>query len=360
MGIVETPKPETHAAVTTPDPQPHAGTGRVRRILKRLVRAALYLVGSIVAVILFYIVFLLRFPQDTPQGRQALAGPVPGFEIPDNCPVESVGANPYKGADFEGYTVHRYRFEPETDEITEFFVDWFEPIGEQPDPGYPLLMNSPITGGGMEIENIFSRYFADRGIAVCLVHRPKAYDREAMRLDKAGFWWRMMARQSRIAYHWALAREGIDAQRTASFGISNGGFRNTFFAACEPNVKAHVLCLAGGDLPEMFAVSDFVVRARQHEMQERGLDEAAFRDWLREVVDLEPMDYAAYVDPASVLMICARFDTTVPYKNGLKLREALGRPEFVALPAGHYTSAFAIPYIKRAALGFMRQRFEAG
>jgi len=272
---------------------------------------------------------------------------------------EEIGLNPYGKPDFEGYTIRRYRFTPETEEITEFLIDWFEPKGEKPVSGYPLVMNSPITGGGMQLENIFSRHFADHGMAVCLVHRPERYDREPKRLDQSGYWWRMMTRQSRIAYHWALQRGEIDPARTASFGISNGGFRNTFFAAAEPNVKAHIICLAGGDLVGMLCDSDFFAEPREEIMKTRGWDETQLRAWLETVVNLETTDYAPYTDPDSVLMICARLDRIVPYRNGLRLWEAFGRPEFIALPFGHYSSAYFIPYIKRVSLEFIQKRFES-
>ncbi|MFH1743529.1 MAG: hypothetical protein ABIH23_31380 [bacterium] len=332
---------------------------KLRLCVLYLFRVVLGLVGTVVAICLIYVLFFLRDSQATPGEWQRKTGPVTGFEIPDFCPVEKVETNPYTKPDFAGYSIHRYHFTPDNEEISDFFIDWFDPKGKKPEQGYPLVMNAPITGGGMELENIFSRHFADHGMAVCLVHRPKEYDRQPVRMERSGYWWRMMTRQSRIAYHWALQREEIDPDRTASFGISNGGFRHTFFAATEPDVRAHVICLAGGDLVNMLCVSDFFVEAREQFMKERGFDAKALRAWLETTIDLEPTDYAPYVDPASVLMFCARLDRIVPYKNGLRLWEAFGRPAMIAVPLGHYSSAFAIPYIKYAALDFIRGRFDA-
>ncbi len=333
-----------------------------RRLWRRLIRIALKTVLCgvvlIVGIVLAYVLFFLHYAQSTPDDWKGKTGPAAGFEIPDRCAVEEVETHAYEKPEFESYTVHRYLFKPDSETITEFFVDWFEPKGERPAAGYPLLMNGPITGGSMEIENFFSRFFSDAGIAVCLAHRPKTYDAEPMRLDRTGYWWRMMTRQTRLAYRWALEREEIDAQRTASFGISNGGFRHTFFAAAEPNVRAHIVCLAGAGLVDIFAVSEFVKEPRAAEMEKRNLDEEGFRAWLEMNVELEPADYAPHADPDSILMICSRFDTTVPYRNGCQLWKAFGQPEFVALPAGHYTAAFAIPYIQRVSLEFMRKRFE--
>ena len=333
-------------------------THPVRRIAIILFKLTLLSLGTITAAVLVYVLFFLNYSQTTPEDWQIKAQPAPGLEIPDSCSIEEVELNPYKKPAYEGYRIHRFLFTPDDEAIIEFYIDWFEPKKERPKSGYPLVMNSPITGGGMDLENIFSRYFADHGMAVCLVHRPKAYDREKMRLDRGSYWWRMMTRQSRIAYRWAIQREEIDSSRTASFGISNGGFRNTFFAAAEPGITAHIVCLAGADLVSMYCVSDFLVAARERAIQEHGFDEEGLREWLKTVIDLEPADYAPYTDPSSVLMICARFDRIVPYKNGLVLWEAFGRPAMVAVPFGHYSSAYAIPYIKWKSLQFMRQRFQ--
>ncbi|HPO10487.1 MAG TPA: hypothetical protein PLZ55_17560 [bacterium] len=359
---MENPK-HSQTNTQTPIPnEPVTHTTFPRRLLRwfvLLIYGVLGLIGTVLLICLIYVLFFLHYSQRTPREWQRKSGIPEEFAIPETCPVEEIGLNPYRKPDFEGYTIHRYRFTPETEEITEFLIDWFEPKGEKPSTGYPLVMNSPITGGGMQLENIFSRHFADQGMAVCLVHRPERYDREPKQLDQSGYWWRMMARQSRIAYRWALQRGEIDPARTASFGISNGGFRNTFFAAAEPNVRAHVICLAGGDLAGMLLVSDFFVETREEKMKNEGMDEEQLRAWLETVVDLETTDFAPYTDPDSVLMICARLDRIVPYRNGLLLWEAFGRPEFIALPFGHYSSAYFIPYIKRASLEFIQRRFES-
>jgi len=363
-GVTPLETPE-HPQTNTPSVIPNEFVTRItfRKRLLRWFVLVIYgiggVIGTVLLICLIYALFFLHYPQRTPEGWQRKSGVLEEFAIPETCPVEEVGLNPYRKPDFEGYTIRRYRFTPETEEITEFLIDWFEPKGEKPFSGYPLVMNSPITGGGMQLENIFSRHFADHGMAVCLVHRPERYDREPKQLDQSGYWWRMMTRQSRIACRWALQRGEIDPARIASFGISNGGFRNTFFAAAEPNVKAHIICLAGGDLVGMLCDSDFFAEPREEIMKTRGWDETQLRAWLETVVDLETTDYAPYTDPDSVLMICARLDRIVPYRNGLRLWEAFGRPEFIALPFGHYSSAYFIPYIKRVSLEFIQKRFES-
>ncbi len=336
---------------------------RIKRILKRVV---LFFAGLLICVFLIsavYCLFFLHYSSSIPADWELSLSPLSGFDIPENCLVELVDENPYPQEEYKGYTIRRYRFEPESEDISEFFVDWFEPHSTEPlqETGapYPLVMNGPITGGRMHLENNFSRYFADHGMAVCLVHRPKAYDDQPHKIEETGYWWRMMTWQSRLAYRWALAEQNVDSQRTATFGISNGGFRHTFFAALEPGIKAHVICLAGGDLAGILAETDIIAEQREELIAELEIEPDQFREWLQDRIELEPLDFAGHTDPHKVLMICARFDTTVPYKNGVLLWEAFGRPEFIALPAGHYTSAFAIPYIKRQALSFIQKRFES-
>lgn len=335
-----------------------------RRILRKTLVGIGGILGTVLAICLIYILFFLHYRCATPPGRVMDTSPIAGFDIPETYSVEETALNPYTREEYAGYTIHRYHFQSQTEDITDFDADWFEPRSDALCDGGkrnpPLVMLGPITGGGYHLENIFSRYFADHGMAVFLVHRPKEYDRDDKKIEEMGYWWRMMARQSRLAYHWALDSQSVDPSRTATFGISNGGFRHTFFAALEPDIQAHVICLAGGNLAEIVTYSDFesIAKNRSDLIKENQITENQFTDWIRDKIDLEPNDYAAHVDPQTVLMICARFDTVIPYKNGMALWEAFGRPELIAVPFGHYSTAFAIPYLKREAKEFMLKRFE--
>jgi hypothetical protein len=69
------------------------------------------------------------------------------------------------------------------------------------------------------------------------------------------------------------------------------------------------------------------------------------------------MIYAPYVDAKKILLVLARFDTVVPIEKGLELKAKMGNPETIMIPAGHYSAALSIPYIKSASFHFFQKRF---
>ena len=62
----------------------------------------------------------------------------------------------------------------------------------------------------------------------------------------------------------------------------------------------------------------------------------------------------AYISPTT------RFDRSVPYRYGLALWRALGRPERVLVPLGHYTTFLLLPWLERRAMDHFRGRFGLG
>jgi len=50
-------------------------------------------------------------------------------------------------------------------------------------------------------------------------------------------------------------------------------------------------------------------------------------------------------------------DTIVPFKCGLELRNALGKPETYIIPTGHISAYFIKGYIQRKALEFFERKF---
>ncbi|MDX1564434.1 MAG: hypothetical protein R3236_03460, partial [Phycisphaeraceae bacterium] len=53
------------------------------------------------------------------------------------------------------------------------------------------------------------------------------------------------------------------------------------------------------------------------------------------------------------------FDTVVPYRRcGLALREAMGGPKTLVVPAGHYSSILFLPWIEAKTVCFFRSHFQ--
>ena len=92
-------------------------------------------------------------------------------------------------------------------------------------------------------------------------------------------------------------------------------------------------------------------------LENLNLDQQAFREKLARDLEWDPMKFADRIDARSVLMVLAVCDTIVPFKTGMELRKAIGKPETYFLPTGHLTAFFLKGYIQRKALEFFERKF---
>ena len=108
--------------------------------------------------------------------------------------------------------------------------------------------------------------------------------------------------------------------------------------------------------------------------QEKALTKEQFFAFLSETVKTDPKYLAQYMNAKDTLLILSSFDTTVPFKYGMKLREQIGDPKTIVLAANHFTSAlftqfvplllprrsiclFPFPYVEDETLGFFEEKF---
>jgi hypothetical protein len=234
-------------------------------------------------------------------------------------------------------------------------LDFYRPIGTNPTPVIVVL---PILGGGYPLEKFFCSYFARRGMATVLVRR----DRLKKTLEDLGEindTLQQAAIDARQAIDWIETRPELDASRIGAFGISMGGIRAAFLAPLDSRIRAATIGLAGGDLPYIIAHSKEggIVRRREPYLQKHGITRDEFEQELRTTLASDPLTVAPSIDPNKVLLVLATFDACVPSKKGFELRRAMGKPETIIVPTGHYTALLLLPYIKSACLRFFREKF---
>ena len=82
-----------------------------------------------------------------------------------------------------------------------------------------------------------------------------------------------------------------------------------------------------------------------------------FYDALRAVVRTDPVNLAPYVDRDRVLMLIARFDSSVPTRYQLRLWRAFGKPRADFVPLGHYTSILILPAHRESLMNFFAENF---
>ena len=163
----------------------------------------------------------------------------------------------------------------------------------------------------------------------------------------------------RQALDWLLTQPGVDANRVGTFGISYGGIINAALAAVEPRTKVHVIDLAGGPVPGVMRTSEerSLRRDWDRSRASHDLTNRQFYEALMAVVRTDPVKLAPYVDRDRVLMLIARFDSSVPTRYQLKLWRALGKPRADFVPLGHYTSILALPAHRESLMNFFAVHF---
>jgi acetyl esterase/lipase len=222
----------------------------------------------------------------------------------------------------------------------------------------PVIIFLPIMGGSYSLEEHFAKYFARRGFACLIVHRQKL-GRENI-LEQINPFLKQTVLDNKRIIDWIETQPDLDASRIGVFGTSMGGIKAALLVPLDRRVRAAVFGLAGGDLPYIMAhtTERGVARRRKAVLAEQKISPEELEKKLRGTITCDPIAYAPYVDPQSVLLVLAVFDSVVPAKKGRELRNALGKPETIFLPAGHYSALLFIPYLKWASCHFFEKRLE--
>lgn len=243
-------------------------------------------------------------------------------------------------------------FEP-TEPVVE--VEWYE--SRQPGRR-PALVFNPILGGDYPLERGLCRFFAGQGYHVALIRRKTLKVSPEHPVERLELLLRQGVVRIRQVVDWMEMQPTVDASRLGSFGLSMGGIAGTITAAIEPRLRVHVIALAGGSIPDilMNSTDSLLTKPMAKYMARNQLTRPQLDEQLRRHLRTDPIRLAHYVDSRNVLMFLARADRTIGYDNELRLWRALGCPAAIFLPFGHYTSYFALPYVRFASLRFLRAR----
>lgn len=239
--------------------------------------------------------------------------------------------------------------------------EYYEPLDASPERPVPLLQVSPILGGaesGYSASRTFAVWATQSRLAAFFLYQEESI--MALDFDGGDLERRLISttHENLQAIELMIERPEIDADRLASLGISMGAIKNVLLVAAEPRLTANVLCLVGGNFPEIIRDSREplvleYIRARARV----GVSKEGVVDDLSKQLVSDPLDVAPYVDPRRVLLFLASIDDKVPYRNGIALHRALGRPELHVLPVGHYTSLVFAPHVAEASFDWIVARF---
>lgn len=219
----------------------------------------------------------------------------------------------------------------------------------------PLVLLVPILAGGADLMASVGNRLAGYGFDVALAARAGSAMRPPQRGPELARLFERTVLHQRLLLAWQRAADGGPPPAVFALGISLGGIVTTAVAALEPGLSGAAICLSGGDLPDLVLASgegrvQNWVRWRR---DTDGIGTDGLRDELRRHLGLEPDALAAALDPRKILFVSARFDDVVPPRHQDLLWEALGRPERLVVPLGHYTTALAIgPIVSAVAAHF--------
>lgn len=229
----------------------------------------------------------------------------------------------------ERYTMKEVVIDTTFGQVT---VDYYQ----RKEPTTDLILIFPILGGKHLIESHFARYFALRGFDTAIVHRDKEFKRPEQ-FDNLEEIFRRNAIRDRIAIDFFEREYG--KKQFGSFGISRGGINVAITAGVEPRLKFNVIALGGSHLVKVFRDSSErgVGRYRKRVQAAKNIDKTEFFDQLEENLKTDPKTLAKYIDARDTLMFLGLFDTSVPIKYGMRLREQIGHPRTAIMFSGHYT-----------------------
>jgi dienelactone hydrolase len=226
-------------------------------------------------------------------------------------------------------------------------------------PPWPAVVVSPILKGGYVLERWVAGVLVGEGIAVAIpLQSEEPLPKETSPEDLAAAFLESV-RGTRAVVTWLAASERMDPARLGSVGTSLGALRNVVLLADEPRLRANLLALGGLDVAWIFDHSKeaSVVRYRRERAAIEGIEAEALSRRLADAFWFHDTATARAVDGRTVLLVLARFDRAIPLESGMALREALGRPETRVIPASHYGSLLALPWIRVWMVQFFRERF---
>lgn len=231
----------------------------------------------------------------------------------------------------------------------------------------PVIMILPVSAGEhYPLERHFARYFTRRGYAAVIVHRERERERDPQTGEAVNNLLKQSVFDNMGVIDWLQTRRELDANRIGVLGTSMGAIKGALLAPVDSRVKASALGLVGGDVPYILTYSQEgglrgggIVSHRNAYLLKHHVRLEEFRRRLEETVTYDPLLVAPSVDPKKVLLFLGALDTIVPFKKGLELRRAMGKPETVVMFSGHYTTVFYLLYIRAAAFEFFQSRFES-
>lgn len=254
-----------------------------------------------------------------------------------------------------GFQIQRLRLTfPNAPNNRPIRMDWYR----SDKPGrLPVVVLSPILAGNDLYVREFAHFFSARGLHALIVYRPKEVFSPDRELKDVETHFHESVIGLRQAIDWLQTQKEVHPSQIGCYGISLGAILTTILTAVEPRIKASVLGLPAGQIPEIImSTQDKAIRKRRRAyLEKQGWSQERALQELKKVLISEPMRFAPGVTPSRVLVIAGLFDRVLGFHRSMDLWRAMGRPKLIVLPTGHYSAYLATPYLKMATYSFLKR-----
>lgn len=224
----------------------------------------------------------------------------------------------------------------------------------------PVVLIFPISGGGYQIERHTAELLNKHGYHAVILERKKDLFRidnlskiaDEEELEKELAYSKEVFRQTvidgRRVIDWLETRPEIDAEKIGVSGVSRGGIFAGLLLISEPRLKSGTIIAGGTDIAYTLAYSKEpgIKKVRNIIKKRFDLSDEQYREKAAKFVSgINAYDYPPPKNPETILMIHGLWDKMVPKHSAERLRESLGNPDIVWLPAGHLFSVLFTPYM---------------
>ena len=206
----------------------------------------------------------------------------------------------------------------------------------------PTVILLPPTEGDYKLLLGFGKFFVERGYVTLIIPRRGSFfnpERADIEYD------RKLIKQTiidiRRSIDWLQSQDYVDPDKIGILGVSLGAMLSTLATAADHRIKAAAFFLGSSELDQVLMKSTYnrIIKYQRNVFAKMEGTQSEKLDKIREALsDVEPKNYAKYIDPKRVLFLYGRFDAIVPRDISHKTICNLGGPKAYVVPTGHYSA----------------------
>lgn len=207
----------------------------------------------------------------------------------------------------------------------------------------PVVLIFPTIVGITIVEKRLAHYLAKRGINAVIAEFPEDISQLERPISDIDNLIIRMTVAVRSIIDYLETVDNVDIKHIAGFGGSLGGVRLIFAMGIDPRIGSGIAYVTGGDIPHILAYSTVnEVRAyRRRKMRDLGLrTRKEYEERLRDVISLDPLDFAPYIDPSKLMLAISLNDTSIPSRTQIELKWKLHSPYFFTSKYNHACTVF--------------------